>query len=168
LQLLRLGEEDHFLVLGLHHTCADGWSRPLFWRDLAAYYNAHVTGRPAELPELPLQFGDFAAWQRRLIESPEFQPHLDYWVERLRGLQPLELPTDRPRPTAPSFERHSVEAVIEREVLDGLRALAERASATRAATRSTRSPSSSSTPRRRMRSGPRRSKACAWRASTST
>src|SRR5919197_2226825 len=69
LQLLRLGQEDSLLLLGLHHTWADGWSRPIFWRDLAAYYNAHVMGRPAELPELPLQYGDFAAWQRRLIES---------------------------------------------------------------------------------------------------
>src|SRR5919199_1044499 len=130
LQLLRLADEDHLLVLGLHHTCADGWSRPIFWRDLAAYYNAHVTGRPADLPELPLQFGDFAAWQRRLIESPEFQPHLDYWIGRLRGLQPLELPTDRPRPTTPTFESDAVETVLEREVLDGLRALAERSNAT--------------------------------------
>src|SRR2546423_5023440 len=130
LQLLRLGEEDQLLVLGLHHTCADGWSRPIFWRDLAAFYNAHVTGRPAELPELPLQFGDFAAWQRRPIESPEFQPHLDYWIERLRGLQPLELPTDRARPTRPTFESDAVESVLEREALDGLRALAERSNAT--------------------------------------
>src|SRR5918912_3631711 len=130
LQLLRLGEEDQLLVFGVHHTCADGWSRPVFWRDLAAYYNAHVTGRPADLPELPLQFGDFAAWQRRLIESPEFQPHLDYWIERLRGLQPLELPTDRPRPTTPTFESDAVEGMLEREVLDGLRALAERSNAT--------------------------------------
>src|SRR5919197_5980491 len=130
LQLLRLGEEDQLLVLGLHHTCADGWSRPVFWRDLAAYYNPHVTGRTAELPELPLQFGDFAAWQRRLVESPEFQPHLDYWIERLRGLQPLELPTDRPRPTTPTFESDAVETVLEQEVLDGLRALAERSNAT--------------------------------------
>src|ERR671930_241452 len=130
LQLVRLADEDHLLVLGLHHTCADGWSRPIFWRDLAAYYNAHVSGRPADLAELPLQFGDFAAWQRRLIESPEFQPHLDYWVERLRGLQPLELATDRPRPTAPTFDSDAVTTVLEREVLDGLRGLAEKANAT--------------------------------------
>src|SRR5207237_1182542 len=82
------------IVLGLHHTCSDGWSKPIFWRDLAAFYNAHVSGRPAELPELPLQFGDFAVWQRRLVESPEFQPHLDYWIERLRGLEPPALLTD--------------------------------------------------------------------------
>src|SRR5438128_2958878 len=130
LRLVRLAEEDHLLVLGLHHTCADGWSRPIFWRDLAAYYNGHLTGRAADLAELPLQFGDFAVWQRRLIESAEFQPHLDYWIERLRGLQPLELVTDRPRPTAPTFESDSITTVLEREVLDGLRALAERSNAT--------------------------------------
>src|ERR687887_203124 len=130
LQLVRLADEDHLLVLGLHHTCADGWSRPIFWRDLAAYYNAHLTGRPAEVPELPLQFGDFAVWQRRLVESPEFEPHLDYWIERLRGLQPLELVTDRPRPTTPTFESDSITTALEREVLDGLRALAERSNAT--------------------------------------
>src|SRR5919198_4259401 len=130
LQLVRLADEDHLLVLGLHHTCADGWSRPIFWRDLAAYYNAHLEGRPADLAELPLQFGDFAVWQRRLIESPEFQPHLDYWIERLRGLQPLELATDRPRPTAPTFDSDSITTALDREVLDGLRSLAERSNAT--------------------------------------
>src|ERR671931_931379 len=130
LRLLRLAEEDHLLVLGLHHTCADGWSRPIFWRDLAAYYNAHLEGRPADLAELPLQYGDFAVWQRKLIESPEFQPHLEYWIERLRGLEPLELPTDRPRPTTPTYESGALTAVLEREVLDGLRGLAEKANAT--------------------------------------
>src|ERR687886_584780 len=115
LQLLRLGEEDQLLVFGVHHTCADAWSRPVFWRDLAAYYNAHVTGRSADLPELPLQFGDFAAWQRRLVETPDFQPHLDYWIERLRDLQPLELMTDRPRPAAPTYESDAVTTVLERE-----------------------------------------------------
>src|ERR671930_1925479 len=126
LQLLRLGEEEQLLVLGMHHICTDGWSRPLFWRDLAAYYNAHLTGRPAEVPELPLQFGDFAVWQRRLVESPEFQPHLDYWIERLRGLQPLELVTDRPRPTTPTFDSDSMTTALDRQVLHGLRGLAER------------------------------------------
>src|SRR5919199_2769982 len=130
LRLLRLDEESHLLVFGVHHTCSDGWSKPIFWRDLAAFYNAHLTRRPAELPELPLQFGDFAVWQRRLVESPEFQPHLDYWVERLRGLEPLELLTDRPRPTAPTYESDAVTTVLEREVLDGLRGLAEKANAT--------------------------------------
>jgi len=130
LQLLRLAEEDHLLVLGLHHTCADGWSRPIFWRDLAAYYNAHLEGRPADLAELPLQFGDFAVWQRRLIESPEFQPHLEYWIEHLRGLQPLELVTDRPRPTTPTFDSDSITTTLDRDVLDGLRALAERSNGT--------------------------------------
>src|ERR671930_1174381 len=130
LQLLRLGEEEQLLVLGMHHICTDGWSRPLFWRDLAAYYNAHLTGRPAELPELPLQFGDFAVWQRRLVESRDLQPHLDYWIERLRGFQPLELPSARPRPTTPTYESDAVTTALEREVLDGLRALAERSNAT--------------------------------------
>src|SRR5919199_3590443 len=130
LRLLRLDEESHLLVLGFHHTCSDGWSKPIFWRDLAAFYNARVSGRPSELPELPLQFGDFAVWQRRLIESPEFQPHLDYWVERLRDLQPLELMTDRPRPAAPTYESDAVTTVLEREVLEGLRRLAERSNAT--------------------------------------
>src|SRR5256886_2573634 len=130
LLLLRLDEATHLLVLGLHHTCSDGWSKPIFWRDLAAFYNAHLSGQPAELPELPLQFGDFAVWQRRLIESPEFQPHLEYWIERLRGLQPLELLTDRPRPTAPTYESDAVTTVLERDVLDGLRTLAEQSNAT--------------------------------------
>src|SRR5919197_2031587 len=130
LQLLRLGEEEQLLVLGMHHICTDGWSRPLFWRDLAAYYNAHLSGRPAELPELPLQFGDFASWQRRLVESPEFQPHLEYWIERLRGLEPLELLTDRPRPTTPTYESDALTTVLAQEVLDGLRTLAETSNAT--------------------------------------
>jgi nonribosomal peptide synthetase DhbF len=130
LVLVRLDETTQLLALAIHHACCDAWSKPIFWRDLAAFYDAHVTGRQAELPDLPLQFGDFAAWQRRLVESPELQPHVDYWAERLRGLQPLELRSDRPRPAVPTYASDAVTTVLECETLNGLRGLAERSSTT--------------------------------------
>ncbi len=130
LLLLRLDPTTHLLVLAIHHICADGWSMPIFCRDLSEFYNVHRADRPPELPDLPLQFGDFTLWQRSQMEDPAFQTHVDYWVERLHGLQPLELPTDRARPAALSYESDAVSITLESELLDGLRSLAERSNVT--------------------------------------
>jgi amino acid adenylation domain-containing protein len=95
--LARLGEEEHVLFVTVHHLVFDGWSEGVFWRELSALY----TG--AELPEPGLQYADYAVWQRRRLDGPRLAEQLDGWRERLDGLPPLELPTDRPRPPRQRF-----------------------------------------------------------------
>ncbi|MFL6293612.1 MAG: amino acid adenylation domain-containing protein, partial [Thermoanaerobaculia bacterium] len=90
--LLRLGPEDHRLLVTFHHIASDGWSLGLFLDELSALY----AGQP--LPELPVQYADFAAWQREWMQGEVLDRQLDYWRTRLAGLPVLELPADRPRP----------------------------------------------------------------------
>jgi amino acid adenylation domain-containing protein len=98
LQLLRLGEQDHALLIKLHHLVTDGWSHRLFWQELEALYNAGKTGLPVGLPELPVQYRHFVEWQRAWLRTPAAKAQLDYWRGRLEGLTELPLRTDRPRP----------------------------------------------------------------------
>ncbi|MEV7601136.1 amino acid adenylation domain-containing protein [Kitasatospora sp. NPDC089797] len=97
--LVRLSAAEHVCVLGMHHIVTDGWSMGVVRRELSALYAARVTGGTAQLGELPVQYPDFAQWQRgRLADGGLLDRHLDWWREQLAGLTPLELPTDRPRP----------------------------------------------------------------------
>jgi hypothetical protein len=103
-RLLRLGEEEHLLLLTFHHTIADGWSVELLDRELAALYPARVSGLPSPLPAPVLQYTDYAAWQRRWLTDEVLAPQLAYWRRQLAGMSPaLDLPADRPRPARQSF-----------------------------------------------------------------
>ncbi|OJF15797.1 non-ribosomal peptide synthetase [Couchioplanes caeruleus] len=96
--LVRLAADDHVLILGLHHIIGDGWSIGILVDELNAGYAAHVRGEPAGLPDLPVQYADFAVWQQERMAGPEVTGQVDYWRRQLAGLPPVELPTDRPRP----------------------------------------------------------------------
>lgn len=97
--LLRLGDNDHVLVLVVHHVAFDRWSKWVLLRELASLYSALVTGRSAALPPPPLQYRDYARRERSQIEGRALDGELAYWRDRLRGMPPvLELPLDRPRP----------------------------------------------------------------------
>ena len=95
--LFRAGAEDHVLVLAMHHIVSDGWSLDLLTRDLREFYRARTEGDAPRLPALPIEYTDYAVWQRAADETAD----LDYWRTRLAGLTPLDLPTDHPRPLAP-------------------------------------------------------------------
>jgi amino acid adenylation domain-containing protein len=95
--LVRVDDDEYLLALTAHHIAVDAWSIEVLLRDLAACYRARVSGTPAPPPPA-VQYADFAVWQGRWANGPQPQEHLDYWRERLRGLSPVELPTDRPRP----------------------------------------------------------------------
>ncbi|MBV2354022.1 amino acid adenylation domain-containing protein [Streptomyces sp. J2-1] len=95
--LVRAADDDHVLVLGMHHIVSDGWSLDLIVRDLTELYRARRAGHDAALPHLPLDYTDYALWQRESDESAA----LDHWRSRLAGLTPLDLPTDHPRPDTP-------------------------------------------------------------------
>ncbi|WP_326613088.1 non-ribosomal peptide synthase/polyketide synthase [Streptomyces scopuliridis] len=93
---VRLGAEEHVLVLSMHHIVTDGWSMGVVTRELGTLYAAAVRGEDADLEELSVQYPDFAVWQREADDALTQQ--LGYWRQQLDGLEPLELPTDRPRP----------------------------------------------------------------------
>jgi amino acid adenylation domain-containing protein len=99
--LLRLDPQDHVLLLDLHHISTDGWSTPILLRELLALY------RGAALPPLPLQYADFAAWQRDRVSGAELDRQLGYWRTRLAGLPTLPFPADRPRPAQRSWAGRS-------------------------------------------------------------
>ena len=95
---------EHVLLVAMHHIVSDGWSMGVLVREVAALYRGLPAGRPSPLPELPVQYADFAAWQRRWLTGEVLERQLAYWRERLAGAPPvLELPTDRPRPAVQSF-----------------------------------------------------------------
>ncbi|MFL6233160.1 MAG: amino acid adenylation domain-containing protein, partial [Thermoanaerobaculia bacterium] len=101
--LLKLGEGEHVLLLTFHHIASDAWSLEVLLRELAALYPAFSSGRPSPLPELPVQYADFALWQRSWLHGEVLEEQLAYWRERLAGVPVLQLPGDRPRPAVQSF-----------------------------------------------------------------
>jgi hypothetical protein len=97
--LLRLAEDDHAFLVTMHHISTDGWSIGIFARELKVLYEAFAVGHPSPLPELPLQYADYAVWQRNWLQGDVLDAEIAYWREQLRGAPPLlEIPTDRPRP----------------------------------------------------------------------
>ncbi|MBW8873686.1 MAG: non-ribosomal peptide synthase/polyketide synthase [Acidobacteria bacterium] len=102
--LVRLAECDHAVALTMHHIVSDGWSLGLLVREVAALYPAFAARRPSPLPDLPLQYADFAVWQRSWLRGEVLENEIDWWRRQLAGLPPLlEMPTDRPRPGVQSF-----------------------------------------------------------------
>ncbi|MCX5206935.1 amino acid adenylation domain-containing protein [Streptomyces sp. NBC_00237] len=122
--LLRSGPADHTLVLVIHHIATDGWSMQVLADELTACYTAHLAGRQAELDQLPVRYQDFAAWQRESLDDPANDRHLAYWRNRLQGLAPLELPTDRPYPAVRDSSGGAHLFTVEPELAEGLRAVA--------------------------------------------
>ena len=103
--LLRLSDKEHVLLLNMHHIISDGWSMGVLFRELAALYEAHSAGKPPTLPELPIQYADYAVWQREWLRGEVFEKQLAYWTQQLSGAPAvLDLLTDRPRPAVPSFQ----------------------------------------------------------------
>ncbi|WP_340563541.1 amino acid adenylation domain-containing protein [Streptomyces sp. GSL17-111] len=119
--LVRVAERDHVLVLAMHHIVSDGWSLAILVRDLRELYRARLAGDQPRLPAMPIEYTDYAAWQRLEEDSAAAHADLAYWRGALAGLAPLELPTDFPRPDTRSYQAraHRVELAGElSEVLD--------------------------------------------------
>lgn len=124
-QLARLGIDDHLLLTTMHHSISDGWSLRAFHAELSELYGALTSGRPPALPNLPIQFPDYAAWERRWLEGEAVRRQVTEWIERLRGHPVvLELPQDRRRPTARPFEGSRAWFDFDAEEAETLRALA--------------------------------------------
>ncbi|MEV7939327.1 amino acid adenylation domain-containing protein [Kitasatospora sp. NPDC088264] len=128
--LARSGPNRHLLALVIHHIATDGWSMDVLARDLGACYIAATDGTAAVLPPLPVQYADYAAWQRERLDTPEQHRHLEYWRDRLAGLAPLELPTDRPRPAVRETAGELLALDVPESLADRLRAVAQQQGAT--------------------------------------
>ena len=107
-RMLRLSEAEHILLLSMHHIVSDGWSVGVLFRELCQLYEAFLAGEASPLPKLPVQYADYAVWQREHFAGGDFAEQLHYWRERLSGAPPvLELPTDRPRPAQQNWRGSS-------------------------------------------------------------
>ncbi|HEU0078865.1 MAG TPA: condensation domain-containing protein, partial [Longimicrobiaceae bacterium] len=126
-RLLRFEPGLHALLITAHHIVTDGWSEGLFLYELSVLYQAFAAGRPSPLPELPIQYADYAVWQREQLSGERLQQHLAFWRESLRGVPPiLELPTDRPRPPVQSYRGGKRGIELSAELVERARALARR------------------------------------------
>ncbi|HEY3570763.1 MAG TPA: amino acid adenylation domain-containing protein, partial [Thermoanaerobaculia bacterium] len=133
--LLRLGEHEHILCGAMHHIVSDGWSLEVLIREISTLCTAFLSGEPSPLPELPIQYLDYARWQRDPLRGQALREQLEYWKRTLAGAPPVhELPTDRPRPKAQSHGGARRSLFFPAEVGDGLRRVGRQASATLFAT----------------------------------
>ena len=123
--LLRLSEHDHVLLITTHHIVSDGWSIGVLLQELIALYTAFSQGQPSPLPGLPMQYADFAEWQRRWLTDETLEKQLGYWRTQLSNLPPpLELPVDRLQPPKKSFNGNSHRFAVSPEITEKLRRLA--------------------------------------------
>ncbi|HWP43817.1 MAG TPA: amino acid adenylation domain-containing protein, partial [Blastocatellia bacterium] len=130
-KLLRLGEEDHVLLLTMHHIISDGWSVGVFVRELGLLYPAFLRGEPSPLEDLPIQYADYAVWQRSWLQGAELRRQIDYWKGRLSGpLPPLELPWDRPRPAVKTYSGRVQSRWLSESLSRSLKELSRREGAT--------------------------------------
>ncbi|HEY9476535.1 MAG TPA: amino acid adenylation domain-containing protein, partial [Mycobacteriales bacterium] len=129
MRLFRLAAQDHVLAMPAAHLCTDGWSVSLMVAELAELYRADVEGREPVLPDLPVQYADFSAWQRSAAEG-ELERHLRYWQDTLAGVPVVDLPTDRPRPPQQSHRGAGITHLIPVDLADRLRGLAREADVT--------------------------------------
>jgi len=132
--LLRLGghelgegqSQEHGLLLTMHHIVSDGWSLGVLSRDAGQCYLSFSSGSPSPLKELPVQYADYAVWQRRWLTGEVLDEQLSYWKQRLANLRVLELPTNRPRPSGGVSRAATATRLLPAELLEGLKELSQR------------------------------------------
>src|SRR5882724_624862 len=124
--LLKLSTVEHVLILVTHHIASDGWSSGILWQELAALYGAYLRGEANPLPELPIQYADYAEWQRQWLQGEVLQRQLSYWKEQLSGVPILDLPTDRPRPAVQTYRGARQSFVFPKTLCDQLRGLSRK------------------------------------------
>ncbi|MBV9230953.1 MAG: AMP-binding protein, partial [Chloroflexi bacterium] len=124
LRLLRYGDQDHLLLLNFHHIIFDGWSYQVFLKELSAFYQSFVSGSLVRLPALPIQYADYALWQRSWLQGEVLERQLAYWKQQLAGAPAaLELPTDHPRPPIQTFQGATYQFALSQQQYEGLKRL---------------------------------------------
>jgi hypothetical protein len=130
-KLLRLSSESHLLTITIHHIVFDGWSMGVFWQELSALYKAFSCGENSPLTELPIQYADYALWQREWLKGNVLETQLNYWQQELQGAPPLlELPYDRPRPSVQTFRGGTETFQLSKELTEKLHNLSQRSGCT--------------------------------------
>ncbi len=125
--LIRLHENDHLVLLNMHHTITDGWSMGILVDELATIYNSLKEGHEPELPELPIQYADYAVWQREWLQGEVLERQVAFWKGVVGENPPvLELPTDRPRPAVQTFRGNSLRQDLDAELAESLRDLSQK------------------------------------------
>jgi amino acid adenylation domain-containing protein len=125
--LLQLGEEEHILLLAMHHIVSDGWSMGILSRELTVLYEAFSAGHPSPLTELSIQYGDFAKWQREWLQGEVLERQLSYWKRQLEGIPAVSnLPADRPRPAVQGYRGKTQYLELTKELTEGLKALSRK------------------------------------------
>jgi len=128
--LVRIAQDDHLLFVLMHHIISDAWSLGVFYRELSTLYGAFVQGHPSPLPEPPIQYPDFAIWQRQKLQGERLAEELRFWREQLAGAPDLlELPWDRPRPPVRTFDGERLTARFSPELAEAVAALSAAAGA---------------------------------------
>ena len=123
-KLVKLSEVEHVLLLTMHHITSDGWSKGVLFREIGALYDAFSAGQASPLPELPIQYADYALWQREWMQGEVLEKHLSYWKNQLTDGQVVwELPTDRPRPAVQSNRGATFRMMLSQNLSQELRAL---------------------------------------------
>jgi Condensation domain len=122
-KILKLGEVHHVLLFTMHHIISDGWSMGILSREIGALYQAYCRGEAAPLKELPIQYADFAVWQRAWLKGDRLERELAYWREHLAGAETLELPTDHPRLASRNYRGAQQRFALEPELAAALREL---------------------------------------------
>ena len=129
--LLQLGELEHVLLITMHHIVSDGWSLGVMLKELSTLYGAFVRGEPDPLPELEVQYSDYAAWQRQSLPAERLKEQAEYWQRNLAGAAPLvELPMDRPRPAKQDYSGAAVDVLLDAKLTAGLKRLSRQHRAT--------------------------------------
>ncbi|SFJ64597.1 non-ribosomal peptide synthetase [Thermoflavimicrobium dichotomicum] len=124
--LYRLAEEDWLLYVNMHHIVSDGWSMQVFFRDLIQLYTAETRGEQAQLPDLLIQYADFAAWQQTWLQEEVLEKQLAYWKQQLADVPVLQLPTDFPRPAEQTFHGDAYRMVLSGELVEQLQELSRK------------------------------------------
>ena len=124
--LIKLSEDDHILVVILHHIASDGWSISIIVRELVELYESYEEKREANIPELPLQYADYALWQRNYLTGEILDKKLEYWKDKLEGVQQLQLPTDFDRPTDLSNNGDYKSFLIDKDLSEKLQELSQK------------------------------------------
>lgn len=129
-RMLKLDAEEHVLAMTMHHIVSDAWSVSILIREVSELYRAFIAGRPSPLPELPIQYSDYSAWQREWLKDDVLLRQLDYWKTQLANAAPLELPSDHPRPAARTYRGATIPLSFPLQLTNKLKELSRKQGAT--------------------------------------
>ena len=129
-KLIQIADDEHVLVLNLHHIVSDGWSMDVMFRELSVLYQGYCGRKPISLPDLPIQYADYSVWQRNWLQGANLDQQLSYWRKQLDGLSTLQLPFDQPRPAVQNYRGANQSLEIPPHLYEAIKNLSQREGAT--------------------------------------